>query len=81
MKAYRESKRQGGSVHLGCYLPAEHRELLRQFCEEQHLSLGGAICYLLDLHYPERPDPDDEDRTNRHGPTPSRPMRDSVLAH
>ena len=48
-------------MHIGCYLPLEYRELLRRFCEESHLTLSGAICYLLDLHYPDRPDPDEED--------------------
>ena len=59
MKAYRDSKKLGGAVALNCYLPVEYRDLLRKFCEESHLTLGDAICYLLDLHYPDRPDEDE----------------------
>ena len=56
MKAYRESKKQGGAVLLNCYLPTEYKELLYKFCQESNLTLGDAICYLLDLHYPDSPD-------------------------
>ena len=51
LKAYRESKKQGGAVRIGCYLSQEYKDLLDRFCEENKLTKGGAICYFLDLHY------------------------------
>lgn len=50
-KAYRESKKQGGAVYLGCYLPLEYKELLKRFSLENNMTLGNAVCYLLDVHY------------------------------
>lgn len=51
LKAYRESKKRGGSVRMGCYLPLEYKKLLLRFCEENNMTLGNAICYLLDIQY------------------------------
>ena len=51
MKAYRKSKKEGGSVWFGCFLPSEYREQLRQMCRETNFTVSGAICYLLDLYY------------------------------
>lgn len=48
-KAYRESKKQGGAVQMSCYLPLEYKELLKRFCKENNMTLGNAICYLLDV--------------------------------
>ncbi len=51
MKAYRDSKKQGGAVRIGCYLPLEYKELLSQFCKENSMTMCDAICYLLDSQY------------------------------
>ena len=51
MKAYRQSKKDGGSIYVGCYLPSEYRKQLRQMCRETNFTISGAICYLLDLYY------------------------------
>ena len=51
MKAYRESKKQGGAVQVSCYLPLEYKELLRRFCKENNMTICNAICYLLDIQY------------------------------
>ncbi len=51
MKAYRESKKQGGAVRVGCYLPLEYKELLSRFCKENNLTICDAICYFLDTQY------------------------------
>ena len=51
MKAYRESKKAGGAVRIGCYLPSEYKELLNRFCKENNMTMGDAICYLLDERY------------------------------
>ena len=51
MKAYRESKKQGGAVRLGCYLPLEYKKLLIRFCKENNMTQCDAICYLLDMQY------------------------------
>lgn len=50
-KVYRESKKQGGAVYLGCYLPLEYKELLKRFSQENNMTICNAICYLLDVHY------------------------------
>ena len=53
MKAYREAKKQGGAVRVGCYMPIEYKELLSRFCKENHMTICEAICYFLDIQYPE----------------------------
>ena len=53
MKAYRESKKAGGAVRIGCYLPAEYKELLSRFCKENNMTMCDAICYFLDEQYGE----------------------------
>ena len=53
MKAYRESKKAGGAVLISCYLPTEYKELLSRFCQENNMTMGDAICYLLDEKYGE----------------------------
>lgn len=56
MRAYRESKRQGGAIRLDCYVPSEYRELLTQLCNDTHQTLGGLICYLVDCYMENRDD-------------------------
>ena len=56
MKAYRESKKAGGAVRIGCYLPAEYKELLSRFCKENNMTMCDAICYFLDEQYSEEKD-------------------------
>lgn len=51
MKAYRESKKAGGAVRVGFYLPSEYKELLKRFCEENHMSMSEAVCCFLDEQY------------------------------
>ena len=51
MKAYRESKKAGGAVRVGFYLPAEYKELLSRFCRENNMTQCEAICYFLDEEY------------------------------
>jgi hypothetical protein len=53
MKAYRDSKKLGGAVRVGCYLPMEYRDLLKNFCHETGYSMSEAICFLLDFYYKE----------------------------
>ncbi len=61
MKAYRESKKQGGAVRIGCYLPLEYKELLSRYCKENNLTMCEAICYFLDLQYADEADKNAED--------------------
>ena len=49
MKAYRESKKQGGAVRIGCYLPLEYKERLSRFCKRNGMTICDAICYFLDV--------------------------------
>ena len=51
MRAYRETKKQGGAVRLDCYVPFEYKKLLDQLCEENNSSMGEEICYLLDFYF------------------------------
>lgn len=51
MRAYRETKKQGGAVRIDCYLPSEYKELLEQLCAETKSSMGEGICYLLDFYF------------------------------
>ena len=51
MKAYRESKKAGGAVRVGFYLPAGYKELFSRFCRENHMSMCDAVCYFLDEQY------------------------------
>jgi hypothetical protein len=51
MKAYREAKKLGGTVRIGCYLPEEYKELLTKFCKDSNFTIAEAISYLLDMHY------------------------------
>lgn len=51
MRAYRETKKQGGAVRIDCYLPSEYKELLEQLCVETKSSMGEGICYLLDFYF------------------------------
>ena len=53
MKAYRESKKAGGAVRVGFYLPSEYKELLSRFCRENHMSMCEAVCLFLDEVYRE----------------------------
>ena len=54
MKAYRESKKQGGAVRLDCYLPSEYREQLIEVCRETGSSFGEGICFLLDFYFEKK---------------------------
>lgn len=54
MKAYRESKKNGGAIRLDCYVPSEYREQLDQVCKEINSSLGEGICFLLDFYFENR---------------------------
>ena len=56
MRAYRETKKQGGAVRIDCYLPSEYKELLEQLCTETNSSLGEGICYLLDFYFENQED-------------------------
>ena len=56
MKAYRESKKAGGAVRVGCYLPLEYKVLLKKLCQESNCTMSEAICYLIDIHYRELAD-------------------------
>ena len=51
MRAYRETKKQGGAVRIDCYLPLEYKDLLEQVCAETNSSMGEGICYLLDFYF------------------------------
>lgn len=51
MKAYREAKKLGGTVRIGCYLPEEYKDLLKKFCKETSFTIAEAISYLLDMYY------------------------------
>jgi hypothetical protein len=51
MKAYRETKKLGGAVRVGCYLPEEYKDLLAEFCKETNFTIAESICYLLDMYY------------------------------
>ena len=51
MRAYRETKKQGGAVRIDCYIPSEYKELLEQVCAETNSSMGEGICYLLDFYF------------------------------
>jgi hypothetical protein len=61
LKAYRDSKKLGGAVRVGCYLPVEYKDLLGKFCKEMNYTISEAICYFLDLHYGEDLDADNID--------------------
>ena len=58
-RAYRESKKLGGAVLISCYLTAEYKELLSRFCRENNMTMGDAICYLLDEKYAEEENNED----------------------
>lgn len=51
MKAYRESKKAGGAVRVGFYLPMEYKELFSRFCRENNMSMCDAVCFFLDEAY------------------------------
>ena len=53
IKEYRDAKKAGGAVRVGCYLPLEYRDLLRKFCQETTYSMSEAICFFLDSYYKE----------------------------
>ena len=53
MKAYRDLKKHGGAVRVGCYLPVEYRDLLKKFCQETNYTMSEALCFLLDCYYQE----------------------------
>ena len=55
LKAYRESKKLGGAVRVGCYLPLEYRDLLKKFCQETGYTMSEAICFFLDRFYDKEP--------------------------
>ena len=56
MRAYRETKKQGGTVRIDYYLPSKYKELLEQLCAETNSSMGEGICYLLDFYFEKHSD-------------------------
>ena len=51
LKAYRDAKKAGGAVRVGCYLPLEYKDLLKKFCQETGYSMSEAICFLIESYY------------------------------